>query len=186
MAQQRRRTGKPRGGMRGAVVTYIARPGGRHGTVVQPTRYGCDRWGKVLVLRTSMVRLWQEADGRLERTGAGARGSWRVRARTCRMETGNAGLGMDVIHSLKSGSVLSGRTVSQIFSKEVIQEGARWQFWSSTQLVGRGCRQGEVHGRPRKSVKQAGRWAGRQAGRGERWRRVDGTPYALWPHQVGA
>lgn len=44
------------------------------------------------------------------------------------MDTGNAGLGIDVIHSLKSESVLSGRIVSQIFSREVIQEGARWQF----------------------------------------------------------
>lgn len=30
---------------------------------------------------------------------------------------------------LKSGSVFSGLMPSQIFSREVIQEGARWQFW---------------------------------------------------------
>lgn len=41
---------------------------------------------------------------------------------------------MDVIHSRKSASVFSGRMPSQIFSREVIQLGARWQFWSSTHL----------------------------------------------------
>ena len=41
---------------------------------------------------------------------------------------------MDVSQSLNCSSVFSALIPSQIFSSEGIQEGARWQFWSSTHL----------------------------------------------------
>jgi hypothetical protein len=46
----------------------------------------------------------------------------------CRIDTGNAGLGMLVIQRRKSGSVLSVRMPSQSFSSAGIHDTARWQF----------------------------------------------------------
>ena len=49
-----------------------------------------------------------------------------------RMAVGKEALGYDVNQSLKSGCVVLGFNSSQILSKVVIQETAKWQFWRTT------------------------------------------------------
>ena len=82
------------------------------------------------VSKNSSLQMGSRAYDRFKLARSPAGGSLVIFTPLWRIVDGKAGDGMEVIHSLKSGSVFSGLIDSQIFSREGIQEAARWQFYT--------------------------------------------------------